>query len=309
MTAIPDTIYLPGQDGSILRTLLYFDIFQYPLTREEIGRFSPAPLSKGWEDSLEDLCRRQHVYRVENFYLLHPNPLLVVRRKAGNLLSARKLKSAVRICKGIQMIPFVRAVLLSGSISKGYMDEQGDIDYFIITAPGRLWIVRAMLAGIRRLFFLNSHKYLCTNFFVDEHHLEIREKNIFTAVETATLLPMTGASAVERFQNANQWCKEFLPNFNHENRLRPGSESLLKKLLEKVVPQSWLQKLDDWLMKVARSHWRKRYGHLLNANDFDIAFRSTPGVSRSHPQFYQKKVLELYAAKISAFEMNHEVIL
>jgi hypothetical protein len=300
---------LPEQERSILRVLLYFDIFQYPLTKEEISRFAPATLSSDWETSLMALCTKEWVTCLDGLYSIDHNPFNVARRKAGNRLAEKRIIVAQRISSVVSRLPFVRAILLSGSISKGYMDSKSDIDYFIITSPGRLWIVRTTLALARRLFLFNSHKYFCTNYFIDEYNIEITEKNIFTAIETCTLLPMFGKEVVDRFDRSNQWSKQFLPNCNRFNNLSQRTDGWLKRFLETLLPSAWLDRLDHWLMNQSTGYWKRKYHNLLNQQDFAIAFQSSRSVSRSHPEFYQKRVIALYMSKINAFEAQWGVSL
>jgi hypothetical protein len=219
------------------------------------------------------------------------------------------MQTAKKFARLMAAFPFVRAVMLSGSISKGYMDDRSDIDYFIVTESGRLWFVRTAMALFRRAFLLNSHKHFCTNYFVSNKNLEIGEKNIFTAVETATLKPVYGKHPVLEFQAANTWCDAFLPNHTIENGLSEESDSFLKKGWEKIFSLSLFDKLEDWLMVQSIKHWKKKYGQRLAMDDFLIAFQSTPQVSRSHPNFYQKKVLSRYSKKIAAFEEEQGISL
>ena len=298
---------LSEQEKNVLWTLLYFDIFHYPLTEKEIGWYSPRALNEQWQTSLVSLVSGKYIYLLNGFYTLHEDRNLVTRRQAGNLLATKRMKEAQRFSSLIAHFPFVRSVMLSGSLSKGYMDEKSDIDYFIITAAGRLWIVRTALVLFRRIFLFNSRKYFCTNYFIDHKNLEIQEKNIFTAVEASTLKPMFGKKYVYSFQAANRWCSQFLPNHQPENGLGEERDGVLKKVSEKLLSGKWLDSIDRWLMKKSIAHWENRYRNLLNDKDFSIAFQSTASASRSHPEFYQKKVLSLYAQKISEFEKKHSL--
>jgi hypothetical protein len=297
------------QEKNILLPLLYFDIFNYPLTEEEIMRFAPSPLAADFGSDLVNLTDRQLVYRFGDYYSVTNDPSSVDRRKAGNALAQKKMPTARKFARLMASFPFVRAVMLSGSISKGYMDDRSDIDYFIIAESGRLWLVRTAMALFRRIFLLNSHKYFCTNYFVGSKALEIGEKNIFTAVETATLKPVYGKNPFFDFQSANSWCDSFLPNRTIENGVEKERDFFLKKGWEKILSLSLFDKLDDWLMVQSIKHWKKKYGQQLNTHDFLIAFQSTPQVSRSHPNFYQKKVLSRYAKKIKAFEEEQGISL
>ncbi len=297
------------QEKSILLTLLYFDIFHYPLTEKEILQFSPTTINGSIHQSLNDLIQCKYIYGLKGFYSLHSDLSLVSRRRAGNSLADEKMNLARKFSTIISHFPFVRSIMLSGSISKGYMDASSDIDYFIVTAKGRLWMVRTAMALFRRIFLFNSRKYFCTNYFIDSEHLEIAAKNIFTAIETTTLKPMFGKQHVHEFQTANEWCRQFLPNHKPENGLEDDRRSLLKILCERLLSWKVFDPLERWLRKRFVKHWQANYQNALAGKDFSIAFESTEHVSRSHPGFYQKRVLQQYQQKIDEFERLHDLSL
>ena len=53
-------------------------------------------------------------------------------------IAATLLARAEKIAKLFYKFPYVRAVGVSGSVSKNFADENADIDYFIITKANRL---------------------------------------------------------------------------------------------------------------------------------------------------------------------------
>jgi len=307
MNAIRQPSYFGEEKKYFLRALLYFDIFKYPLTAEEVIRFSPTVVNSTSEQFLENLVSQKLLFRFHNFYSIQNDPQLAIRRAKGNALANEKMKIAKRFSKLVSLFPFVRAVMLSGSISKNYMDENSDIDYFIVTEANRLWIVRTALAILRRVFLFNSHKNLCTNYFVDNQNLEIIDKNIFTAIELRTIKPMFGRSTIEKFQEANEWASSFLPNFKIENGVASDKEFLLKTTIEKISSFKVIDYLNEWLMNKSIAYWKSRYKNGVHPADFEIAFRSTAGISKSHPQFFQKKVLTLYEQKIKDFETKNGI--
>ena len=298
------TELITAEERGILRALLYFDLFQYPLTEAEIRAFSTVPLPTDWTTSLLRLCDRQWIVKQGDFYALRENSFRIARRIAGNERARQSMVTAERMSRWISRIPFVRAIMLSGSISKGYMDTDSDIDYFIITAPNRLWLVRATLALIRRLLMFNSHRYLCSNYFIDDQHLEITEKNIFTAVETRTLIPMFGADVVSRFRHANQWITHYLPQSRFEPVTTAPPVFLFKKILEHTLPDAWFTRMDRWVLAKSKQYWKQRYAAGMSAQEFSIAFESTTYVSRSHPEFYQKKIIRQYQNAVVQLEQQ-----
>jgi hypothetical protein len=85
-------------------------------------------------------------------------------------------------------------------LSKNFADERADIDYFVVTKANRLWIARTLMHLFKKLTFLvGKQHYFCMNYFVDEEALTIQEKNLFTAVEVATLIPVCGNGSMESF--------------------------------------------------------------------------------------------------------------
>ncbi|NJM25866.1 MAG: hypothetical protein HC859_10675 [Bacteroidia bacterium] len=163
-----------------IHTLLYFDIFKYPLRNQEIFKFLRTNHldEETLRNEVEALVNAGLIHRFGEFYSISDTDDNVERRLRGNQLAALSLPVAQRQARLIARFPFVRAVMASGSLSKGYMEASSDLDFFIVTQPGRLWIARTLLVLYKRVFLGNSHKHFCVNYFVDANHLEIADKNI-----------------------------------------------------------------------------------------------------------------------------------
>ncbi len=308
MIAARQVDYFSEEDKSLLRAILYFDIFHYPITAEEAFAFAPSMVNAfSYQKSLDRLVADGLIFRIGNFYSIKNNPQLVDQRIRGNALAEEKMKTARKYSRLIASFPFVRAVMLSGSISKGFMNEKSDIDYFIITEARRLWIVRMAFAIFRRVFLFNSHKNLCTNYFIDTSNLAIPDHNLFTATELCTLRPTYGQEVVEKFQNANQWAFTILPQGKFNREATPDGKRRVKEVIEKFFSSSTIDRFNKWLMEKSVRFWRKKYAHVADSPDFEIAFRSKEGVSKSHPRFFQKRALERFDQKVKLFENSHGV--
>lgn len=297
---------------SIIKTLAYYDIFDYPLKAEEIyynlGTNSVSLTEI--ENEVEQLCKIGITFNKNNFYLLRNNENSISRRLEGNRLAKKKLISAYRMTKLISKFPYVRAVLLSGSISKGYMEKDSDVDYFIITHPNRLWVTRLLLMLFKKVFLLNSRKVFCINYFVDTETLEIEEKNIFTATELATLIPIYGKDLYDELYKNNIWIKKFYPNFpKRDNKILVNKNNLfVQNLIEKTLNNSLGDKLDDFAMNLFEKSNHKKYREY-NSNDFQVAFKTSKHESKHHPKFFQKRVLEAFNDKLKSIENNYNVSL
>ncbi len=297
---------------SIIRTLAYYDIFEYPLTAEEIYQNLGTNSVSNMEvlNEIEILNDNGLIYKKNNFYLLQNSDVLISRRISGNNLAEKKINSAYRMTRFISKFPYVRAILLSGSISKGYMEADSDVDYFIITHPNRLWVTRLLLMLFKKVFLFNSRKVFCINYFVDTETLEIEEKNIFTATELATLIPTYGKELYDELFKKNSWIRDFYPNFpKRDNKIISNKKnSLIQKLFEKLLSNSLGDKLDDFAMYLFQKSNQKKYSNY-NSKDFKVAFKSSKRESKHHPKFFQKRVLEAFSDKLRTFENNFNISL
>jgi hypothetical protein len=294
---------------SVVKTLLYFDIFRYPLKTEEIYKFlrSNTIADIDLQNALETLVHKGCAFRHFDFYSVQQDQDLVARRLNGNRNAQKLMAFAKQRAKLIGRFPFVQGVMASGSFSKGYMDENSDLDFFVITATGRLWIARTMIALFKRIFFLNSHKYFCCNYFIDVDHLEIGEKNLFTATELATLLPLYGASIYQRLIQANSWTTRFFPNFKpHPVEDVPENTAYFpKSFMEYFLRGLTGERMEIYFMGLALKRWKNQYGRKYALVDFDIAFKTSRHVSKNHPNHFQRKILERYREKVNDFNKNN----
>ncbi|NWG28611.1 MAG: nucleotidyltransferase domain-containing protein [Ignavibacteriaceae bacterium] len=290
---------------SILRTLAYYDIFSYPLTASEIYYNLGDNHTNVDEilNELQSLYSANIVFKRGEFFLLNNDEKYFHRRTTGNILAQKRLKTARKVSGFISRFPFIRGILLSGSISKGFMEEDSDIDYFVITHPNRVWFSRLMLMMFKKLFLFNSKKIFCINYFVDSETLEIQEKNIFTATELVTLLPTFGKSIYDQLYEKNLWVKEYYPNFpkRDTNDVLDRKNGIMKSFLEWLFGRRIGDKLDDFAMALFDWFNRNKYKNY-DREDFTLAFKSSKKESKHHPKFFQKKVLQEFEQKIKSLE-------
>ena len=290
---------------SIIRTLAYYDIFSYPLTAEEIYQNLSNNHTSLEEirQELENLTSNKLIFHKENFFQLKDDDNYIQRRIKGNQLADKRLKTARKISGFISRFPFIRGILLSGSISKGFMEEDSDIDYFVITHPNRVWFSRLMLMLFKKLFLLNSKKNFCINYFVDSENLEIEEKNIFTATEIVTLLPTFGTNIYNEFYEKNFWVRQFYPNFPKRETIKilDRKNGIVKTFLEKILGRKLGDKLDDFSMSLLNKFYKTKYKKF-DQEDFKLAFKSSKKESKHHPKFFQKRVLVEFETKIKLLE-------
>jgi len=294
-----DTVDICLLYAPIVRVLAYYDLFAYPLTASEIHIFLPEGDVGADElnESLAGLVDQGRLGCSDGYYYLpHRDSAIVRRRLVMEKRGGEMWRIARMVASLIRVTPFVRGIFISGQLCRYIADERSDIDYFIVTAPRRLWIVRTFFVFVRRLFLFNSRKYFCANYFVTTENLLIRERNQYAACEVASLKPMYNRDLYHAFITGNSWVRDFYPNFSPELMdLRPGvtGGERLRGLLERCVPARLADSLDEWLMERTRRFWRRKFPGR-DQKVYDVSFRTRRDESRAHPQDQSPVVLDRY---------------
>src|SRR6476660_6597093 len=294
---------------AILKTLAYFDIFDYPLSEKDIKNFLGCYVSDEiFASALLQLLLDKIIFRVDQFYSLQNNRHRAEERKQGNLRAQSLIAKATRIGAFLYKFPYVRAVAVSGSLSKNYADKKADIDFFIITKANRLWIARTILHLFKKFTFLvGKQNFFCMNYFVDEEALVIPEKNIYTAVEIVTLLPIAGTFTLNKFFDKNQWTKKWLPCYEYRRNLKiAGKGPGFKKFVEWFFNGKTGQKLDSFLYKWTTRRWQKKEQQgRKNSKGRVMNLVTGKHFSKSNPETFQEKILTRYDDKIEWYLNYH----
>lgn len=287
----------------LLRTLAYFDLFRHPLRTEEVLRFMCPPAHAAQVGPLlHELTEQGCLEHTDGFFGLADVHDAVAKRREENARALSRMARAHRMSRFIGRFPFVRGVMLSGSISKGCLAVDGDIDYFVITAPGRLWIARTLLVAYKKVFLLNRRRDFCVNYFVDTEHLAIEDRNLFTAIELLTLVPTYGSRTCSAFFAANGWASALLPNAPLPDTAQaPDGDGPVKRMTERLLRNGLADEMDEWLMHRTVRHWRTRFTEM-EREHFELAMRSRRYVSKHHPREFQRKVLEAFEQRLIRLE-------
>lgn len=301
---------LDDVSSSIIRTLLYFDIFRYPLTENELWRLCDCASAdeNDVRSAIESLLEAGHIQESEGLYFIGRDESIVGLRREKNARAAKYHAPAAFFSNLINAFPFTRAVFLSGSLSKECMDVSSDIDYFIITEPGRLWLNRTLLILFKKLVLLNSYKFFCVNYFITSGNLEIPDRNRYTAIEIAFLIPTKSAEAYHAFMAHNSWVADYLPHFplRDTTGLPLAKKKVFKSTLERLLSGSFGDRLDEICFRLTVRNQRKKFRHL-GEEEFQSAMRSAKDVSKHHPQNFQHRVLHTLEEKYAEFERVHHV--
>ncbi|MCQ6959076.1 hypothetical protein [Mucilaginibacter aquariorum] len=287
---------------NILAALAYFDMFDYPLTYSEIFLFLENKYRQSeFSEALNSLVLNKMIFQFDKYYSLKNDYGLIARRNTGNEKAAELIKKAKEVGRLLIKFPYVRGVGISGSLSKNFADNKSDIDLFIITEKKRLWIARSFMHCFKKLTFLvNKQHHYCMNYYVDEEQLQIVEKNIYTAIEVGTLIPLEGDTVFERFYAANSWTRDLLPNKNLRlASAKPLRKYFLKSLVETLLNNRAGEWLDNMLMKFTAGRWNKKTQmKKLNMRGTVMGMAASKHCAKPDPVNFQAKLITRYQHKL-----------
>lgn len=286
--------------AEIFQLLRYFNLFNHPLKLEDFFKFSNSDIGiRDLQYCLQELELTGNVKKIGEFYLLSDASSKIIKKRVeGETKAEQLIPRALKVGRLIGHFPFVKFVGVSGSLSKGYADEKSDFDYFIITSNNTLWICRTLLHIFKKLSFLVGLQHqFCMNYFIDECHLKIEEENIFTQIELSSLIPAFDKGLYNNLLLMN---KSNLPNLGNLMFCAKSTNSFweyqIKQYYEKNKSLKWLNRL---LMKITDWKWRNKWkARGYPKEDYALAFKTTPFVSKNHPANYQKKILNQFEKPI-----------
>jgi hypothetical protein len=226
-----------------VKTLIYSDIFNFPLTKQEIWKYlisNKKVLLKDFEKLLES----NNISKKDIFYFLKGREKIVEKRKKRTKIGLEKTKKAKKIINIISVIPSIYFVGITGSLSLLNSEEKEDIDLFMICAKNTVWITRFLCVIFLKSFgcyrgrgdiFVKDK--ICLNMIIGEDCLKIRQErqDLYTAHEIAQLMPIfERGKTYNKFINHNLWIKKFLPNsigkINHELIRRKKKKQIVNVL-------------------------------------------------------------------------------
>lgn len=232
------------------KTIQYSNIFDYPLTQEELHLFALSAQSFS-QESLEqwilknrDLLKEKFTEK-DGYWSVKGRPKLKKIRADREKISRAKLRSAKIWCWPLVFVPWIRCVCVSGAVAANNAQKDDDIDLFVITSPRRIWISRAVIliyfSFFGRRYNLNREKgnavTFCLNHMIDTHHLVSPHQDLYTANDIARLrVILNKGNIFTDFLSHNQWVKFFLANWFQESQEKRADRHLPQKLKIKNYP-------------------------------------------------------------------------
>lgn len=293
-------ISLTENSISILKSLLYYDVFKHPLKEDEIAVYTYQAV----QHDLEYLSEQKLISKHKDFYFLGEDKSVIDKRIKGNRLARKYLDTTRTHAKWLSKVPFIKCLCISGSLSKNYMGQDSDVDYFIITEANRIWLVRALMTVIQKtLFVLRAKKYLCPNYMIASDNLEIQDKNIFTATELSTLIPLYNYSLYLELLEANKWMTSYVPNFKPAVPTPSISNPKNEKKSLRI-----LKNADDLFYQVYRWHYTRKFSYAIKESEGAKKVILEKNCFKAHATpDHRNKILDKFDENVRKYETQYNI--
>lgn len=287
-------------EHAILSALAYSDIFDHPLTLDELHKFLTIPAER---NDIE-LCA-SHMDMVsfnDGYYFLTDRPEIVDIRKQRETDSRKAFRRAMFYGRIMGRLPFIRMAALTGSLAMLNLSRHRDMDYMLVAKPGRVWTARAFALLFGRLVRLFGD-VICPNVIVSENALEWNAKNLYTAREFAQMIPVSGAEVFHRLRIANLWVLDILPNLGTNVILSEAKDLRVMELVQSLIESIFAAKLGDflesWEMNRKIARFKKQTGYGVETN-------FTADICQGNFDHHASWTMQAYQERLTALEITRD---
>jgi len=296
---------------AVTRTMLFFDIFNFPMTLDEISHYLlglkvDRPHLKIY---LEESRTIEHYH---GYYFLKGRHELVERRNKNLVVTDKLWRKVYRFLKFFRMVPFIKMIAVCNTLAYNNPTQESDIDLFVVAKKGRLFTCRAILSVLAHFLGVRRHGgkiagRFCLSFFVSENAMNLeplclKPYDIYMAYWAMSLAPVFGEETYMKFVAENAWLKRYFPE-----GLIPGTEFLSKpgfisRGIKYFFEQMLLGSFGDWIEKFLEKFMINR-AEIKAANLPDRrGIVISPEMLKFHDNDMREIIRELWEARIRIFK-------
>lgn len=317
-------------EKSIIKTLAYYEALgQYPLTALELYRYlqkenneQNLPSFYGFYTLLlNNQTLSKNIASKNGFYFLKGNEKFYHERIFRQKIAIAKWKKVKKITFYLAACPYLRGIIVSGSLAFSNTKRGSDIDFLITTAQRRIWTCRTFLSFFLQIIGQRRHgnviqNKICLNHYIAQNCLLVSLQNLSNAHLYSHLVPLTNYRNFQLFLEQNSWMAKLLFFYpqRKQNHLRQVDERSflfrtarilgrgLEFLLSKFLGDFLEKRLALWQIKRIRqkTNWRKLHEDQLYLSQGALLFH--------YPICKNAEVMDKYLKKIQALKLACPVI-
>lgn len=299
-------------EAAILKTVLYADVFNFPMTPDEIYHFLIAdqPVNPHLiQQTLKTSSLLQALLCGANGYIaLRERKELIALRTERDEFAQQLWPLAVQYGRWLARLPFVRMVALTGAMAMHNPNSlQDDLDYLIITTPGRVWLARGFAVLVVRLVKRRG-VIICPNYVLALDALAQTRRDLFIAHEVVQMIPIYGETVYAQLRAENDWVLEQMPNAKHTFRqIEPpalgAGWGLLKRLVEGLLHGRLGNMLESW------EHRRKLRRFAPQIETPQSAALLDSSQVKGHFNDHGRRILASYEERLRQYGLTNKAIL
>jgi len=287
--------------NAVLAAIVYADLFDYPLTIDELTRYqvgtsySAAEIAHCIRND-EELGKK--ILESDGYFSLRERPELVRIRRRREMFSRKLWRKALVYSRWASNLPFVRMVAVTGALAMHNVGPVPDIDLLVGAQEGRVWLCRRVLIMLVRVARLLGDD-LCPNYIIAETNLELDQRDLYTAHELAQMVPMSGLPTYRRMLKANAWARQYLPRAFGPLALntKPHGKRPLQIPPEGVLRQPVFDTWERWELHRLQAKLRPALG-----NAAEVV--CSPVQCKGHTGLHRQTVLERYERRLG--DVKHD---
>lgn len=219
---------MSNTEHSILRTIVYYDCLNLPLTSFEVYKYlaqdpeekEPEKINYGEVCSalFSNNALKKFIEQKNGFYFLNGRSDLAEQRIEREKISSPKWKKIRRAAGILQIVPFMRLIFVSGSLAQNSCHSESDLDLLIVARAGRIWTARFFATILTHVLGLRRHgekikDRVCLNHYITDKSLQIPQagRSLYTAqiYNQLVLLFEKEPNLFSRFRQENGWIKDY----------------------------------------------------------------------------------------------------
>jgi len=213
---------------AIVKTIAFFDLFDYPVTVFELWRFINIKCELNSVLSIlqsrSDPIALRVIGSLNGFYFLQGRSDIIRKRMERYNYTDRKIKKAILVARIFKFIPWIKMIAVSNIIGAHNLKNKSDIDIFIITEKDRVWLSRFFSTGLMKLLRQrpkqgDEQDKICLNFYLSSEDLDLKKfmmdnMDVYYIYWLANLVPIYNkVDTYQKLIKANNWLKHYLPNW------------------------------------------------------------------------------------------------
>jgi hypothetical protein len=289
--------------ASVLAAVVYADLFDFPLTLEEIARYQVGS-SFGKEAIAHALATdpylREHLLYRDGYFALHCRPELAAIRVERGVASRRLWPKARRYARWVSRLPYVRMVAVTGALSVHNVGELPDIDLLVVARPGRVWLCRRGLIGLVRIARMLGDD-LCPNYIIAETDLELDQRDFYTAHELTQMWPLHGVGIYNKMLKANAWAARYLPAaMRVDGAAGRDRTTPLRPAIEAALGSRVFDRWERWELRRLRRKLRPLIGEAAEVV-------CSPTQCKGHTGLHRQNVLVRYRQRLQELGLDGDL--